>query len=85
MSATMGAAESGKNFRWSPSLETIAPGGTVTFAWSGGSAHDVSVAGIFESPKATTEASYPVAFPSAGEFTVRCIIHPAMVGKVVVK
>ena len=85
MSATMGAAESGNNFRWSPSLVTIAPGGTVTFAWSGGSAHDVSVAGIFESPKATTEASYPVAFPSAGEFTVRCIIHPAMVGKVVVK
>jgi plastocyanin len=58
----------------------------VTFEWSGGAAHDLSVPGVGFEGAAKVAASYTVAFPSAGEYEMICIIHSAtMKGKIIVE
>jgi len=85
MSGSMSAKE-GTRFSWSPASVKIAPGGSVTFSWGGGAVHDVSVPSIgFTSGAATTEGSYTATFPSEGEYSVLCVIHPDMRGRVTVQ
>ena len=84
-SATMRAVD-GTTFNWGPRTVKIAPGGSVTFTWSGGAVHDVSVPSMgFSSGGATVSGSHVLAFPSAGSYQVKCIIHPTMTGTIVVE
>ncbi len=85
LTASVGVSGTARYF-WSPSKVTVAPGGAVTFAWSGGAAHDLSVPQLGFSSAATTSASHTVTFPAAGSYSVVCVIHgDTMKGTVVVQ
>lgn len=86
LTANVGVSESGSRYLWSPGSVRVAPGGAVTFSWSGGAAHDLSIPQLgFESP-ATTSATHTIVFPAAGTYSIICVLHPpAMRGTVVVQ
>jgi plastocyanin len=86
LTAFVGVSGSGSRYLWAPGSVKIAPGGVVTFSWSGGAAHDLSIPQLgFETP-ATTSGSYSVTFPAAGTYSIICVLHPpAMRGTVVVQ
>lgn len=76
MSATVGVSGSARFF-WSPAKVTIAPGGSVTWAWSGNDFHDVHVEALgYVSGNPAKQGSYTLAFPTAGTYAVSCSIHP---------
>ena len=72
---------------FSPSTVTIAPGGTVTFAF-GSVGHTVKFDSGTNPPSditgVNTNTSISRSFPSAGTFTFHCTIHPAMTGSIIV-
>ena len=72
---------------FSPSTVTIAPGGTVTFAF-GALGHSVSFDSGANPPSDITgvnaNTSISRTFPSAGTYTFHCAIHPTMTGAVIV-
>ena len=86
LAASMGVIGAARYF-WSPNTVKIAPGGVVTFAWSGAAVHDVSVPAVgFTSGSASASGAHTVAFPSPGTFDVICVIHSdTMKGKVIVQ
>ena len=85
LTANMGVSGTSRYF-WSPKSVTIAPGGTVTFAWSGGAAHDLSVPQLGFNTAAKTSATNTVTFPAAGTYNIVCVIHEdTMKGTVVVQ
>lgn len=76
MSATVGVSGSARFF-WSPAKVAIAPGGSVTWAWSGNDFHDVAVDSLgYSSGNPVKAGSYTLTFPSAGTYAVICSIHP---------
>jgi plastocyanin len=62
-------------FFWAPASVTIAPGGTVTFAWSGNDFHDLSIPALGIENGTTKSASYTITFPSSGTYSFICEIH----------
>ncbi len=75
-SATVGVTGSARYF-WSPAKVAIAPGGSVTWAWSGDGFHDVVIEALgYSSGGPVKEGSYTVTFPAAGSFSVVCSVHP---------
>ncbi|MBE0611323.1 MAG: hypothetical protein IH609_18215, partial [Dehalococcoidia bacterium] len=86
MSATVGVTGV-RSYFWSPAKVTIAPGGSVTWAWSGNDFHDVVVDALgYSSGNPAKQGSYTLTFPSAGTYAVSCTIHPdTMRGTVVVE
>ncbi|MGB4863983.1 MAG: plastocyanin/azurin family copper-binding protein, partial [Tepidiformaceae bacterium] len=74
-SASVGVSETG-GFYWSPSSVAIAPGGSVTFSWSGGAAHNLTVPALGFSGPIGTSDSETVAFPSPGTYKFSCVVHP---------
>jgi plastocyanin len=73
---------------YNPSTVTVAPGGTVTWVWTGNNAHGVSFddASIAASPIQSV-GSFTVRFPRAGLFSFFCTVHGRTVesGTVTVK
>lgn len=76
MNATVGVSGSARFF-WSPAKVAIAPGGSVTWAWSGNDFHDVVVDALgYSSGNPVKQGSYTLTFPGAGTYAVSCSIHP---------
>jgi plastocyanin len=64
-------------FFWAPAKVAIAPGGSVTWAWSGDSYHDVEIEALgYSSGIPVKEGAYTVTFPVAGAYAVSCSVHP---------
>jgi plastocyanin len=81
----MGVTGTARYF-WSPNSVKIAPGGSVTFTWSGGATHDVSIPALGFETKPVASGTYVVTFPSAGSYSVICVIHSdTMKGTVIVQ
>jgi plastocyanin len=61
---------------YTPSTVTVAPGGTVTWVWTGNNAHGVSFddSTIAASPIQSV-GSFTVRFPRAGFFSFFCTVH----------
>jgi plastocyanin len=73
---------------YSPTTVTVAPGGTVTWVWTGNNAHGVS----FDDPSIAASTiqsvgTFTVRFPRAGIFSFFCTVHGRTVesGTVTVK
>lgn len=83
-SASVSSDEVG-TYHWSPSTVSVAPGGSVTFSWSGGAAHNVTVPALgFTGPIGVSD-SETITFPSPGTYQFNCEVHPTtMKGKVIV-
>jgi plastocyanin len=73
---------------YNPPAVTVAPGGTVTWVWTGNNGHGVSFddASITASTIQST-GTYTVRFPRAGSFSFFCTVHGRSVesGTVTVK
>jgi plastocyanin len=66
-----------RSYFWSPANVAIAPGGSVTWSWSGDVFHDVVVEGLgYSSGDPVKAGSYTLTFPSSGTYAVSCSIHP---------
>lgn len=76
-----------RSYFWSPAKVAIAPGGSVTWAWSGEMFHDVRIDSLgYSSGNPAREGAYTVTFPAAGTYGVVCSIHPdTMRGTVLVE
>ena len=75
-----------KDYEFSPSALTIAPGTTVTWVNEDESPHTVADNGkAFRSAALDTSDRFSYTFAQPGEFTYYCTMHPMMVGKIVVK
>lgn len=73
-----------KNFRYGPDTLEVSVGTTVTWINEDFIGHDVKSA-EFSSPKLKQGEKFTFTYTKAGEFDYICSIHPAMVGKVIVK
>ncbi|MDQ2767956.1 MAG: hypothetical protein M3Y30_12470 [Gemmatimonadota bacterium] len=61
---------------YSPSSVTVAPGGTVTWVWTGNNAHGVSFDdATITSSTIQSVGTYTVRFPRAGIFSFFCTVH----------
>jgi plastocyanin len=61
---------------YSPTGVTVAPGGTVTWVWTGNNAHGVTFDdGTITPSTVQSVGSYSVRFPSAGIFSFFCTVH----------
>jgi plastocyanin len=84
MTATVNATPS---LAFSPTRTTIAPGGTVTFAF-GSVAHNIyfnSTQGApTDIPGSNANTSVTRSFPAAGTYVYQCRIHAGMQGTIVV-
>src|SRR3954468_5747528 len=75
-----------KDFAFSPSALTIAPGTTVTWVNEDESPHTIADNGkAFRSAALDTNDRFSYTFGQPGEFLYHCTMHPMMVGKIVVK
>jgi plastocyanin len=73
---------------YNPTAVTVAPGGTVTWVWTGNNAHGVTFDDGTIAPSATqTIGTYSVRFPRTGSFSFFCTVHGRTVesGTVTVK
>lgn len=84
MSTRIGVTGTARYF-WSPNSVKIAPGGSVTFSWSGDAAHDLSVPGLGYEAPAKAQFSETLVFTNPGDYAIICIIHLEMRGKVIVQ
>jgi len=86
MSATVGVAGTVR-FVWSPSNVTIAPGGTVTWAWNEPvQPHNVAGDNFPLSSAISKSGSVSHTFTAPGVYTFSCETHPdTMRGKVTVQ
>jgi plastocyanin len=84
MTATVNATPS---ISFAPSPLSVAPGGTVTFAF-GSVGHNVFFDAVPDAPAdipgTNANSSATRTFPAAGTFTYTCHIHPGMKGTIVV-
>lgn len=62
-------------FRWSPAAVTIAPGGSVTFAWNTSDFHDLSIPAFGLEYGPMKADSHTVTFPEAGTYPFVCQVH----------
>ena len=61
---------------YTPSAVTVAPGGSVTWVWTGANAHGVTFDDGTISPSAVqSTGTYTVRFPRAGIFSFFCTVH----------
>jgi len=67
---------------FAPKSETIAPGKTVTWKFSGKSAHNVTFPDF--NSKLMKSGSFTHTFDEAGTFKYLCTIHAGMTGEIVV-
>lgn len=86
MAASVGVTGT-RSYFWAPRDVTVAPGGSVTWSWSGNEFHDVHVDALgYVSGNPVKAGSYTLTFPSAGTYAVSCTIHPdTMRGTVMVE
>jgi len=73
---------------YSPTTVTVAPGGTVTWVWTGNNAHGVSFDDTsIAASTVQSVGTYKVSFPRAGIFSFYCTVHGRTVesGTVTVK
>ena len=78
---------SARNLSSNPAVDTIAVGGTVTWAFAGGN-HNVQSVGSpsFTSSVAPTAGNYPFTFNAAGTYLYECVVHGSgMSGRIVVR
>jgi plastocyanin len=76
MAATVGVTGT-RSYFWSPGEVTIAPGGSVTWSWSGNEFHDVHVEALgYVSGNPAKQGNYTLTFPGAGTYAVLCAVHP---------
>jgi plastocyanin len=74
-----------QNMAYNPSVITITAGTTITWTNKDGVNHTVtSNTGAFDSGTISSNGTYSFTFTTAGKFQYYCIMHPAMVGSVVV-
>jgi len=74
MSATVGVTGSARYF-WAPALVSIAPGGSVTFAWSGGAAHDLKIPALGFAGDQEVSFSQTFTFLTPGKYNFSCVVH----------
>jgi plastocyanin len=61
---------------YNPSTVTVAPGGTVTWVWTGNNAHGVTFDdGTIAPSTVQSVGTYSVRFPRAGNFSFFCTVH----------
>jgi plastocyanin len=61
---------------YNPAAVTVAPGGTVTWVWTGNNAHGVSFDdGSITPSTIQSVGSFTVRFPRAGTFSFFCTVH----------
>jgi plastocyanin len=61
---------------YNPSSVTVAPGGTVTWVWTGNNAHGVTFDdGTIAPSTVQSVGTYSVRFPRAGNFSFFCTVH----------
>jgi plastocyanin len=73
------------DFVFDPVTMTVPVGGSVTWVNQGAALHTATAEdGSFDSGFLATGESFTMAFESAGVYDYLCIIHPAMVGTIVV-
>jgi plastocyanin len=73
------------NTAFAPDAVDVSAGGTVTWTNSDGVAHtSTSDTGVWDSGIVQPGGQFSVSFPTAGTYRYRCLIHPGMVGTVVV-
>ena len=60
--------------RWNPSVVTIGAGGTVTWSWSTGEAHNVAGNGF--SSNVSETGSFSFTFGAPGSYSFTCEVHP---------
>lgn len=61
---------------YSPAAVTVAPGGTVTWVWTGNNAHGVTFDDATITPSTIQSVGiYTVRFPRAGIFSFFCTVH----------
>jgi plastocyanin len=73
---------------YNPTSVLVAPGGTVTWVWTGNNAHGVTFDdGTIAASATQTVGTYAVRFPRAGSFSFFCTVHGRTVesGTVTVK
>jgi len=75
-----------RGFAFKPDTITITAGGTVTWTNGDNDPHTVTFddSSVGSSGNLNKGATFSATFPSAGTFTYKCRIHPAMKGTVVV-
>lgn len=74
------------DFAFSPRVDTVAVGGTVTWVNNGPSPHtSTSAAGGWDSGIVADEGSFPQVFATAGSFGYICSLHPQMTGTIVAR
>lgn len=61
---------------YNPAAVTVAPGGRVTWVWTGNNAHGVTFDDATITPSTIQSVgSYTVRFPRAGSFSFYCTVH----------
>lgn len=73
---------------YTPAAVTVAPGGTVTWVWTGNNAHGVTFDDATIAPSTVQSVgTYTVRFPRAGTFSFFCTVHGRTVesGRVMVQ
>ena len=71
---------------FSPSTDTVAIGGTVTWTNSGNNPHTSTAENrLWDSGRLTAGQTFARQFPQAGSFPYDCTIHPGMTGTIVVR
>jgi len=76
------------DFAFTPRVDTVAVGGTVTWTNAGAAPHtSTSTAdpSLWDSGSLATGQSFPRVFPAAGSFDYDCTIHPQMTGRIVAR
>ena len=70
---------------FAPDAVDVSAGATVTWTNSDGVAHtSTSDAGVWDSGIVPPGGQFSVSFPTAGTYRYHCLIHPGMIGTVVV-
>jgi plastocyanin len=73
------------NFAYSPATLSVAKGTTVTFTNSSAVSHTATRGGAFTTGVIKPGKAASVRFAQKGTFAYRCLIHPLMRGKVIVR
>ncbi len=74
-----------KNFSFQPSSITVSQGTTVTWINNDPAEHTVTSSdGIFSSGNMATGGMFNFTFSKPGKYQYQCLIHPSMVGYVIV-
>jgi plastocyanin len=75
-----------ENFKFLPPALTVTAGTTVTWKNEDDSPHRIGgKSGTFTSPALDTDGTFARTFTTPGEYSYICMIHPYMVGTIIVK